>query len=242
MTHAEMCKLAVKWLQLPASRGGHGCKVAIDERRSGWSGEVPDAIGFRFLGSANDPRDGTVLVECKVSRSDFLADFAKPHRQSGGLGNWRYYMAPQGLISPEELPAKWGLVEVNARGHLKLIRGAFVCSNYTLQTERLAAMRHEGNPLRELYMLTQLFHLFDRLSDRDKMITVAKERTRLGFRVNELSMQLREQEREVGALETEVRHLKEQLAQYRELHGELPPIKTLPMQRWDGSQPCSAGV
>ncbi len=55
-------------------------------------------------------RDGTVLVECKVSRADFLADMAKPHRYSGGVGNWRYYVAPEGVISPDELLAKWGLV------------------------------------------------------------------------------------------------------------------------------------
>lgn len=43
-------------------------------------------------------RDGTVLVECKVFHADFLADRAKPHRQEGGVSNWRYFMAPEGLI------------------------------------------------------------------------------------------------------------------------------------------------
>lgn len=89
MTHSEPCKLAVGWLKRPHSRGGHGCTVAIDECLTGWTGEIPDAIGFRFSGRVGDPGSGTVLVECKVTRSDFLADRSKPHRESGGVGNWR---------------------------------------------------------------------------------------------------------------------------------------------------------
>ena len=116
LKHSDLCKLAVSWLKRPFSRGGHGCTVAIDECRTGWGGEIPDAVGYRYSGMQDTSMDGTVLVECKLSRSDFLADKAKPHRHAGGIGNWRYYMAPEGLISPEELPEKWGLVEVNARG------------------------------------------------------------------------------------------------------------------------------
>lgn len=51
--------MAVNWLKRPQSRGGHGCKVAIDECRTGWSGEIPDALGYHFAGSY---MDGTVLV------------------------------------------------------------------------------------------------------------------------------------------------------------------------------------
>jgi hypothetical protein len=57
----------------------------------------------------------SVVVECKVSRADFLADANKPFRlkPEEGLGCERLYMAPQGIIPLEELPANWGLLECN---------------------------------------------------------------------------------------------------------------------------------
>jgi hypothetical protein len=106
LTHRQLCDLAVKWLQRPASRSGPGCQVAFSECRADWKGETPDAIGFR----AAVFKEASVVVEVKVSRADFLADRKKPHRidPSLGMGTYRYFMAPAGLISPEELPARWG--------------------------------------------------------------------------------------------------------------------------------------
>ena len=50
----------------------------------------------------------------KVSHSDFLADKkkwwrtqAKPELQAGNL---RWYLCPEGIIKPEELPEGWGLL------------------------------------------------------------------------------------------------------------------------------------
>ena len=58
-----------------------------------------------------------MLVECKVSRSDFLADRDKPFRQNPGMGIGceRFYLAPRGLIRIEQLPSSWGLLEVSGR-------------------------------------------------------------------------------------------------------------------------------
>ncbi len=74
------------------------------------SGEMPDAIGWKKACHS-------VLVECKVSRGDFLADREKPFRQKPelGVGCERYYLAPRGLIRIEELPTGWGLLEVSGR-------------------------------------------------------------------------------------------------------------------------------
>jgi len=58
---------------------------------------MPDAIGWKKACHS-------VLVECKVSRADFLADREKP-----------YYLAAKGLIRIEELPAGWGLLEICGR-------------------------------------------------------------------------------------------------------------------------------
>jgi len=121
-THSDFCRLAVKWLKRHNSAGGPGCDVALRECRTGASGEVPDAIGFR----SSDPMAGSTLIEVKVSRSDFLVDQKKAHRQGPGVGRWRYFMAPAGLIPVPDLPKGWGLLEVNSRGHVKVVAGAAV--------------------------------------------------------------------------------------------------------------------
>lgn len=227
MTHSDMCKLAVAWLKRPYSRGGHGCKVAIDECITGWSGEIPDAIGYCSTGQPL--RDGTVLVECKVSRADFLADRSKPHRQSGGVGNWRYFMAPEGIIATEELPDRWGLVEVNARGHLKVRRGVYVDSNYMLQGERLASMRHESDALREQFLIVRMF---DRIADPEKIIDMGKERNRLAFRVKHLSDELHTEQRKSQELALKVSELNDELGRYRAIHGGLPAAQALPHREY----------
>ena len=58
-----------------------------------------------------------MLVECKVSRADFLADREKPFRrnQAQGMGCERLYLAPHSLIGKSELPRGWGLLEVKGR-------------------------------------------------------------------------------------------------------------------------------
>jgi hypothetical protein len=59
-----------------------------------------------------------VLVECKVSRNDFLADAQKPFRRDPrlGVGCERYYLTPRALVDREELPAGWGLLAWRPRG------------------------------------------------------------------------------------------------------------------------------
>src|SRR5262249_9121706 len=59
----------------------------------------------------------SVLVECKISRADFLADRDKPFRQKPGLGLGceRFYLTPPGLLNEKDLPPGWGLLEVRKR-------------------------------------------------------------------------------------------------------------------------------
>jgi hypothetical protein len=99
MTHAQLVEKAVSWLR------SYRCGVVLSEQAC-INGEIPDAIGWK---RANH----SVLVECKISRSDFLADREKPFRDDSaiGLGCERYYLVPAGLIRIEELPARWGLLE-----------------------------------------------------------------------------------------------------------------------------------
>ncbi len=110
MTHAELVALAAAWL-----RGKHA--VVITELTHG-AGEEPDAIGFKGFGDST-------LVECKASRSDFRADGKKWFRQNPalGMGKWRYMLAPEGVISADELPERWGLLKPCGRG-LRVVKRA----------------------------------------------------------------------------------------------------------------------
>ncbi len=109
MTHAQLVEKAVHWLRR------YRCGVVLSEQAC-VSGEMPDAIGWKRACHS-------VLVECKVTRSDFLADRAKPFRvkPEQGVGCERFYLIPGGLVRVEELPAGWGLLEL-PRGKIETTR------------------------------------------------------------------------------------------------------------------------
>ncbi len=103
MTHQQLVQKAVQWLR------SYRCGVVLSEQAC-LSGEMPDAIGWKRACHS-------VLVECKISRADFLADRDKPFRRKpeSGVGCERFYLVPGGLIRKEELPLGWGLLEYRAR-------------------------------------------------------------------------------------------------------------------------------
>lgn len=117
MTHAELVERASKWLSTYNGKAGdYRCGVVLSEY-SCMSGEIPDVIGF----SSNK---SSVLIECKISKSDFKADQYKYHRHSiQRLGNLRYYLVPAGLITSEETPEGWGLLYAYAN-KISIIRKA----------------------------------------------------------------------------------------------------------------------
>src|SRR6266852_6816582 len=103
MTHAQLVLMAVNWLRR------YQCGIVLAEQVC-VSGEMPDAIGWKRASHS-------VLVECKISRPDFLADRDKPFRQKSdlGLGCERFYLTPPRLLHAKELPPGWGLLEVSKR-------------------------------------------------------------------------------------------------------------------------------
>ncbi len=109
MTHAQLVERAVAWLH------SYRCGVVLSEQAC-ISGEVPDAIGWKRACHS-------VVVECKVSRADFLADRDKPFRQNPkkALGCERFYLTPLRLLKPCDLPEGWGLLECRSR-EVEMIR------------------------------------------------------------------------------------------------------------------------
>ena len=114
MTHAELITLAERWLRKSAR-----CPVVLADVRCNVVSEQPDAVGWRNNGLS-------YVVECKASRADFAVDARKMHRRfpERGMGAFRYYCAPFGLIDIEELPPRWGLLVPRRNGlheHVKAL-------------------------------------------------------------------------------------------------------------------------
>src|SRR6266853_3372626 len=103
-THGKLVAMAVQWLRR------YRCGVVLSEQAC-VSGEMPDPIGWKRACHS-------VIVECKVTRSDFLADRAKPFRlkPDQGVGCERFYLVPAALVRPDELPVGWGLLEYRSGG------------------------------------------------------------------------------------------------------------------------------
>src|SRR3954467_11863306 len=104
MTHAGLVRKAEQWLR------GYRCGIVLSEQAC-CSGEMPDAIGWKG-------KCQSVVIECKISRADFLADRNKPWRQNTdiALGSERFFLAPRGIIGTSELPVGWGLLELHRGG------------------------------------------------------------------------------------------------------------------------------
>lgn len=111
MTHAQLVEKAVRWLR------AYRCGVVLSEQAC-VSGEMPDAIGWKRACHS-------VLLECKITRADFLADRQKPFRLKSekGVGGERFYLTQPEMVKVEELPPGWGLLEYR-RGRIEMLRAS----------------------------------------------------------------------------------------------------------------------
>lgn len=109
VSHDDLVRAAERWLRVRF----RCCPVLVEFHTASW--EVPDAIGWRGGRSR--------LVECKASRDDFNTDKLKPFRArpETGMGMYRYYLTPPGLLRAEELPDGWGLAELRGRSIVNLV-------------------------------------------------------------------------------------------------------------------------
>lgn len=148
-THDDVVDIGAKWLKQVIK-----CPVIAKEVKCIGSREIPDVIGFRS--------DTSFLIECKASRADFLSDFKKPERQGlcSSLGNYRLYLAPRGIIDPSRVPNTWGILEINERGKVDVVRfmkGNIYCGSSTPERYKLEdPFFHESDILKERSMLYSL--------------------------------------------------------------------------------------
>ncbi len=101
MTHDELVLRGRNWLKNnPNSRMRF--PIILTEYKS-YANSEPDVLGLNHARS--------VVIECKVSRSDYFADQKKRcMRMSTRLGSYRYYLCPAGLLRVDDIKNGWGLL------------------------------------------------------------------------------------------------------------------------------------
>jgi len=137
--HSALVRRAANWLRSNAAIPGYGvgklrrvrCGVVATETTTA-SSEIADAIGWFLSGRQS------ILIECKTSRSDFHADSKKLFRRRPdfGMGTYRYFLCQPGLIKPDELPERWGLLETNGK-RVKVVKVAARFEEYHRLAEQV---------------------------------------------------------------------------------------------------------
>jgi hypothetical protein len=112
LTHSKIIEYSRKVLKRPGTRWK--CGVTFAELSTA-NAEIPDVLGFYSGGSS--------LIEAKASRNDFLTDKNKSFRKNPkeGMGCYRFYACPTGVIKENELPENWGLIYVSEKGRCTLV-------------------------------------------------------------------------------------------------------------------------
>ena len=135
--HYKLCCEGAKWLR---KQDYASYKIVVVELIC-IGAENPDIWGTNGFNSA--------LIEVKTSRADFLKDRKKFVRQAQGskyaCGNMRYFLVPEGLVSPDEVPASWGLLEWKDN-EISIIKQAqnIPCENHGELAILCSIMRREG--------------------------------------------------------------------------------------------------
>ncbi|WP_431276212.1 hypothetical protein ACQ858_08155 [Variovorax ureilyticus] len=131
-THKEAVKRISAWLN-----NTKGMAIVMAELVVTASTETPDAIGWSGRGES-------ILVECKVSRSDFHADKNKVFRRDEdlGVGTQRYFAAPAGMLSADDMPPGWGLLAIHQYQVREVVRPEIKTANRVAEVQMLvSAMR-----------------------------------------------------------------------------------------------------
>lgn len=130
--HYRLCEIGAKWLK---------------SRKSAEKWQTPNkyvAVELVCAGAENPDiwaTNGydTTLIEVKTSHADFLNDRKKWARSEAAkqcdkqVGNWRYYLCPEGVIKEEELPQDWGLLIYDGKKVIKLVNAKRVSSSTQME-------------------------------------------------------------------------------------------------------------
>lgn len=103
---------------------------------TGWRGT--NYIDAYVIAAWPSEQNKRIAFEIKVSRADFLNEMKKPNKRRPALffSNEFYFVAPKGLLKPEEVPEECGLIEFDETQR----------ENYTLRTKVPAPYRESIRP------------------------------------------------------------------------------------------------
>lgn len=90
----------------------------------------------------------TAVIECKANRADFFVDQKKNVRRwpEQGMGDARYYLVPQGLITVQELPDGWGLLELKGERVFKTVESRLFEKKARAELSVLVSIIRRLNP------------------------------------------------------------------------------------------------
>lgn len=116
--HQTLVNIGAHWLRTKAPNTYLKCQFVVKEFLCQGTNEIPDIFGLRPYGH--------VLVEVKVSKRDFKAEFKKRcwRDQQERLGNYRYFLTPKDLITTSDLPQGWGLLQWNGGKQIEVVKRA----------------------------------------------------------------------------------------------------------------------
>ena len=99
-------------------------KVGSDTQSGFWCAVRPDV--FSINPTLNIKTANPCVHEVKVSRSDFLSDLAKPDKRSSYhlMAETVYYVAPEGIIDPSDVPDGFGLLVESEKGEFVQLKRA----------------------------------------------------------------------------------------------------------------------
>ena len=113
--HYELCRKGASFMRNRKNWGLHGPWLWVAVELVTQAAENCDIWATNGYESA--------VVEVKVSRADFLRDKKKRHLRPGMehllSGNYRYYLAPEGVIKDGDLPEGYGLLVWDGKQILK---------------------------------------------------------------------------------------------------------------------------
>lgn len=125
--HCELAERALVWLAGRCTqRGLRGCvEVILNEA---YVADAAAMCGLQysqqklFVGTkrvGNETDDYVFIFESKVSRGDFFNTFKvsnNGNRLRNPVGNFHFVVAPKGLVTVDEVPGFWGLLERSGQG------------------------------------------------------------------------------------------------------------------------------
>lgn len=120
--HHELSGRLAAWLRDQSRVTWENIELLIELPTGARQAIRPDV--FSMAKTYDAKRINPCVHEVKISRSDFLADLAKPEKRGGyaAISEVMYYAAPPGIIDAAEVPLDCGLVIESKEGIFDVVK------------------------------------------------------------------------------------------------------------------------